>query len=486
MNRAGTRVAQLLIKDFPKANNIVILVGPGNNGGDGLVVAKQLFVYHQNRSSLNLTIVCPREGHSDLWKQKKAELIAAEGHRLQWISEAELVSFMKPSSHAQWDLLVDAAFGVGISRPLNSLWIQVLSQLRAQCQHSVAVDLPSGLDATTGHAYEGAPLCDRTYSMGRAKLGMVVGDGPRLCGRISCLAIGFSSLAEAELSPQIYFYGQQEALPDLPVADANSINKSTRGHLLVLAGSEGMEGAGALAATAAARMGAGYVTWARWPQPQGYMVPTPPSVLGAVLDPELEFLDRVKPPRAAVIGPGLGLSQQSRKLIKNIYNRFYDIPVVVDADALHLLKMEGLYPVPPQWILTPHSGELSKLLDVAIEDVNCHRLEILLTAQNKLGGTILLKGFRSLVSLPMGDVFVIGAGGPVLAKSGTGDVLAGMIGGLLSRGLEPGHALRLAAFLHGKAGDFYVKKWKNDFSLVASDMSDLLPRVLRGMYGSKI
>lgn len=238
---------------------------------------------------------------------------------------------------------------------------------------------------------------------------------------------------------------------------------------------------------AGARMGAGYVIWARWPHSEsaadlGALLAKAPHLLTARLDVELNFLATLKEPRAVVIGPGLGINVSSRRLLRTVYQRFRDLPVVVDADALHLLKLENLYPVPETWILTPHTGEVAKLLGESVERVNADRLQAVLKAQRQLGGTVLLKGYRSLVMTPKGEVVVIGSGGPVLSKAGTGDVLAGMIGGALAMGLNSRDATILSAYLHGRAGDLFARRWKNDFTMVATDLPEAIPHVLKRLY----
>lgn len=484
MNRAGQKAARQLRFDYPQAQSILLLIGPGNNGGDGLVTAKEFCCYGP------VTIICPQEGHSELWHKKKTELFKVSeqsSFELEWVSAETLTEFMDSHAEQRWPLGIDAAFGVGLARPLSNLWMSVLKFVRERSDALVAVDIPSGLNGSSGLAFPGTVRVDRTYTMGFAKLGLLIGDGPSLSGKIKVLKIGFSKSAEAELQPVIHFCGEPEAVALLPSPSSWKSNKSDRGQLLVIAGSAGMDGAGALASMAGARMGAGYVTWARWPHSEssadlGALLAKAPHLLTARLDGELNFLATIKAPRAVVIGPGLGINESSRQLLRAVYQRFRDLPVVVDADALHLLKLENLYPVPAAWILTPHTGELAKLLGESIDSINADRLQAVVKAQQHLGGTVLLKGYRSLVMTPKGEVVVIGSGGPVLGKAGSGDVLAGMIGGALAMGLPSREAVILSAYLHGRAGDLFARRWKNDFTMVATDLPEAIPYVLKGLY----
>lgn len=476
MDRAGEEIFTRIVAEFLNLESVLVLVGPGNNGGDGLVIARSLA-----EKKLKVLVVAPHEGTSELWIKKKNQLLETHSD-LEWVNGNDLATFFENHKSAKWSLLIDAAFGVGLGRPLSALWVSTLSFLGERTLFKVAVDIPSGLNATTGLRGDGVLTFDRTYTLGLAKLGLVVGDGPSVCGRISVLDIGFSDQAMGELNLKIFYFGIRDAVRALPEASDWALNKSVRGNLLIIAGSPGMEGAGALASLAGARMGAGYVTWARWPEKD---LPTPEVILSAVLDEGFRFLDSMKPPSAVVVGPGLGINERSQRLIRNVYEQFRDISVVVDADALHLLKMEGLYPVPKNWILTPHAGELARILGVSVAEINNNRLMAVLKAQKELGGTVLLKGYRSLVADGAGRVVVIGSGGPVLGKAGTGDVLAGMVGGCLAMGMSPEAGLLLSSFIHGRAGDLFAKKWKNDFSMIASDLIDMIPKVLRGLYGKK-
>lgn len=483
MERAGILTVKNLRRDFPIIKKIIVVVGPGNNGGDGLVMARELL--KGRGSDFQLLVVCPEEGASALWKKKKDELLQV-APSVSWLGMEDVDFLIERAVLGQWDLLIDAGFGVGLSRSLNPFWQKVLSFFSQHSKHRIAVDIPSGLNATTGLASAGTLTAHITYTFGFAKLGMLIGDGPSSCGKIKVLNIGFSKEAAASLEPTISFFGRAEALTDLPPKASWQSHKSTRGHLLVLAGSEGMEGAGALAAQAGARMGAGYVTWARWPQSAGYKVSVPPHIMTTVLDADLRFMTAIKAPTAVVIGPGLGINEQSRRLIKNIHKHWSHLPVVVDADALHLLKIEKLYPAPPHWILTPHSGELARLLETKVDQVEANRLEALLAAHKQLGGCVLLKGYRTLVVDSNGVVQVIGSGGPALAKAGSGDVLAGMLGGALAMGAPLHRALCLTPYLHGRIGDAYVQRWQNDFTLVASDLPEWIPHVLKSLYVKKI
>ncbi len=487
MNKAGAHIAEAIAKDFPDVMKIAVLVGPGNNGGDGLVIAKHLInllKLNQIKPHGSLTIICPKQGATKLWQQKKSELLKASHTVWHWTDGAEFNSMKKSS----WDLVIDAVFGVGFRSELEPHWKNLFFYFKKKSVVKVSVDIPSGLQGTTGIAAEGTFKANKTYTVGCPKVGMVTGDGPAYCGKIKIIDIGFSQQALMEFKPSLQYFGKSQARRLLPKKSSWKINKSHRGHLLVIAGSVGMTGAGAMVSLAGARMGAGYVTWAQWEEAETselnlseQNLPWLTAVLlTAKLDEKGEFLNSIKPPTAIVIGPGLGKSEQSQKLIKLIYKKYSRLPVVVDADAIHLIKDLNLK-IPSSWVLTPHGGELGALMNVSSVEISNNRLQFLMQAQQQWGGIILLKGHRSIVADPLGRVTVIGSGDPALAKAGTGDVLAGLIGGLMAMGLEPITAVCLAGYIHGKAGEYFSRKWKNDFSLIATDIIQLLPSVIKSI-----
>lgn len=491
MNRAGKEISHMILNDFPTQDTFLVLVGPGNNGGDGFVIAKELLM--QNKAVI---VFCLQEGTSPLWTQKKKELEGIHKN-IQWINCQNQKHYERLKGLSRNTLVIDAIFGVGLNKDLSRS-LQKTLKLFTSYSKVIAVDIPSGLNATTGKASPGTLQALITYTVGSPKLGMIIGDGPMLCGKIKIVNIGFATDAYQELSPKIFFYGKKQARKSLPSFASWKINKSHRGHLLVIGGSPGMEGAAVLAALAGARMGAGYVTMAKWPSAQhinyaasysqigkrkNIEANLSPVILNATIDKNLNFLNAIKSPTSIVIGPGLGRDKKSNQLFKKILEKFSEIPVVVDADAIHALadlkaEKKLIRCLPLNWVLTPHSGELSYLLQSISVNINKTKLESALCAQKIFGGNILLKGYRSLVADNQDRVFVIGSGGPSLAKAGTGDVLSGMIGGLLAMGVNSLEATCLAAYLHGYAGDYFKYKYKNDFSLIATDIINFIPEII--------
>ena len=242
--------------------------------------------------------------------------------------------------------------------------------------------------------------------------------------------------------------------------------------MLVLAGREGFWGAGRLCSVSAYRMGCGYVTWAGGEGSHHPPLESAPDVLTGTLSDKNLFAGKT----AVAIGPGLGTGKQTKELLLAL--KKINQPVVVDADALTVLERENLFPLPENWILTPHSGELGRLFGLKGEAVDQDRCSYAMKASQKTGCMVLLKGFHSVLALP-DKCWIIAAGNAALAKAGTGDVLTGFIGALLARSLSPFAAAAVGAFVHGRLADNWVHSGKDADTLMAQDLKELLPETLQ-------
>lgn len=256
----------------------------------------------------------------------------------------------------------------------------------------------------------------------------------------------------------------------LPKRDLTS-NKTTFGNVAIAAGHAGFWGAGVLATEAAFRIGAGYVTWASTTPPMEELKNHP-----EVLTASLEEIARNPKVQAYVVGPGLGVGGETLTLIQKLLKR--SEPVLLDADALTTIAQAKTAPLPYNWILTPHAGEMSRLLGVSAEEIERDRFAAVATAQKKYGCVVLLKGHHTLVANRK-TCQIITSGNPALAKAGTGDVLSGFIGGLLAQGLSSIKAASLGAYIHGAIADEWVSEGHDVASLVASDLIRRLPEYLR-------
>ena len=414
MERAGRAVADAVLRRYPEARRVAAVCGNGANGGDG-------------RIALRLLAEAGRETSED---------------------------------PAGADVVIDALFGTGFHGAPRGDAAREIERINAAGAPVVAVDLPSGVDASTG-VVEGAVVsADATVTMHGPKVGLAVAPGRFHAGEVEVADIG---LDPGETEHRLVTEDVLQLVPRKRDGDT----KYSAGSVLVVGGSPGMTGAVCLAAEAAFRADAGYVA-----------VATAASSLHVV---EARLLEAVKAPldqvdelaqRAATvaIGPGLGRGDEARALVRRLLAEL-SVPVVVDADALFELE-------PAEWpaprVLTPHAGELGHLLGKETDWVDAHRLEAVHWAVDRYRCIVLLKGADTLVGAPGEGVLVSTSGTPALATAGTGDVLTGVVASFLAKGMEPRLAAAAAAFAHGRAAEFVP----HQRGVVASDVIAALPQTL--------
>lgn len=432
MERAGSAVAELVIERFP--GRVAVVCGAGNNGGDGRVCARVL-------------------------RERGREVALVEGF-------GEL---------GGPDVVVDALLGIGLRDAPREDVARMIARINGAGVPVVAVDVPSGVNASTGEVPGAAVEASVTVSFGAAKLGLAVSPGHLHAGSVEVAPIGLATGAHE------HALASAGILAELPRKDARS-TKYRAGAVLVVGGSPGLSGAPMLSALAALRADAGYVTLA---VPAGILPVVEARVLEAVkrglpedgagriapraLDALLEAAERA---HALALGPGLGRSEGTRELVRLLLETV-PVPVVLDADALHGLEpFERSGPV----VLTPHAGELASLLGERVEEVEAHRLAAVRRAASRFGAVVLLKGADTLVAAPRQGVIVAAYGRPSLATAGSGDVLTGVLAAFLAKGLEPRRAAAAAAVCHGLASRLVEPQ----AGLVASD---LLPAIRRALSG---
>lgn len=470
MESAGSLAARELDQSyFPELSRglLSVICGPGNNGGDGLVLARHL--HSAGHRHLLVFLMAPETARSDLFKVqlKRVEL---QGIRIvDLLKTPEKIEQLRSS-----EVIVDALFGIGLSRPITGEFVKLVDLMNSATAPVVSLDCPSGLNCDTGVAEGAVVQAAMTLTFGLAKPGFFVADGPSHIGKLRVLPIGFPYECLRENATTHFSFSEKLARRYLPVRKDRS-NKSNYGHLLVIAGHEGMWGAGVLASTSAYRMGAGYVTWASWKAPSDQIKEIPEVLTASVF----EALEKNKY-TAVVVGPGLGVSAETAKIIEILKTK--SIPVVVDADAITVCAQNKLWPLPTNWVLTPHSKELSRILDCEVDAIEKDRFRFAQQASEKTGAHVLLKGYRTVLA-DTERILIIPAGNSALAKAGTGDVLSGMIGGLLAQGLETVQAVATAAYIHGRVSDEFVRVGNSKGSLSASDIKDHLPELMGRLQG---
>lgn len=465
MENAGQKMAIAFVKKYkPQATDkVLVICGRGHNGGDGFVFARELQQSHLCQVKV-LFFAGPHT--SELWKKVK-EKCEITGVEMAQVDSQEGVQQL-----INWaDYIADAIYGVGLNRAIEGEEFQLIDLINRAKKIVIAIDMPSGLDAEKGIPLGIAVRSDLTMTCGVAKPGLFLQEGPSYAKRVQVIDIGFPQVLVQKICQRFFYIGLNAATRMLPRRSATA-NKSNFGHLLVIAGSAGMGGAAILTATAAARMGCGYVT-----------VCSNDHEIKKLLPPDFLFLklqdfykSDLKKYSAVAVGPGLGQKSETKKIIKYLYKK-HD-RVIVDADALTVCARENLWPLPGNWLLTPHAGEMARILNCSAKEIEQSRLESVQRASALCRCHILLKGFRTIVQANNRS-YLIGAGNVALAKAGSGDVLTGFIASLVAQGLAVDRAAVLGAWLHGHIADEWKRKGYSDRTMMASDLVGEISRMLR-------
>ena len=482
MEAAGSRAAldieQSFLPELRSGRGIAVVCGPGGNGGDGLVVARQLA--SAGLRAVTVILIAPEDKRGSVFRAQ-LERVRRQGIE---IIDGESDPALVATALAKAALIVDAVLGIGGRGEVVGSYRAAIESINRARAPVVSLDLPSGLDVDTGLVLGCAVKAERTLSFGVAKRGFFMAEGPSCVGRLRVLSIGFPRVLVKEIANDCFLFTDRHARKILPKRAARS-HKSNHGHALILAGSPGLLGAGVLAATSAYRVGAGYATLASIGAEQGSAIAgLAPEVLTASATDEKLWR---KSWSAIAVGPGLGTGDETETILKKLISA-KATRVVVDADAITVAARARLFPLPPTWVLTPHAGELARILNskssegAEVEEIEADRFKALERATSIAGCIVLFKGFRTLV----GDgakTWIIHSGNSALAKAGTGDVLTGMIAGLIAQGLEPMRATLAAAYLHGRVADEWVGAAKSRSSLVASDLGEILPGLMARLAG---
>ena len=485
MENAGLAVARQVsarVERLPGAR-VVILVGPGNNGGDGLVIAR-----HLRQWGMSVTAcLCGQRPTPD----PKLDAARVEGVEIVETStdpELSRLGQLLGSCH----LVVDAILGTGRSRPIRAPLQGILERLAAaridrNDLDLLAVDLPTGLDCDTARVDPACVAADVTVALGYAKPGHLEFPGADFTGSLEVVDIGIPEALDSDINVTVMTRGWARTV--LPRRPANS-HKGTFGRTMMVVGSRNFPGAAWLAATAATRTGAGLVTIAIAQSLipvlaasliEPTFLPLPESEPGLPAPQATEtVLDSLHNYNALLIGCGLGQAAQTRSMVTEILFSNHSLPAtVVDADGLNALS--GIDDWPLRWqeygILTPHAGEMSRLGGAS---TGATRLDLSRQCTARWNKTIVFKGAHSVVAHPDGAAMLSPYANPGLATAGTGDVLAGIIAGLVSQGLPPDQAAALGVYLHGAAGDV-VRAALGDTGMIASDLLPVIPRVIAGL-----
>lgn len=435
MARAGQAAFALLRSRWPQATDITVVAGTGNNGGDGFVVAELA-----RQAGLTVRVLQLGDpAHIQGDARQHARVFSESGG--QW-GAFDGVS-------RRTDVIVDALFGTGLSRPVTGAYADAIAAINRARAPVLALDVPSGLQADTGVVQGCAVQAAATVSFVGLKVGLCTGDGPSCCGDLfyDALAVPAQLFARQIHAARRLDWAKQ---CELLGPRARSAHKGHFGHVLVIGGDSGFGGAARLAAEATARAGAGLISLATRPAHVPAVIAACPEVMAHGLDQPRDVASLLKRATVIAVGPGLGREDWGRELWAAACDS--GKPLVVDADALNLLAAD-----PQQrdhWILTPHPGEAARLLRCSVAEVQADRLAAADALVQRFGGTVVLKGAGSVVaSASARPPAICTDGNPGMASGGMGDVLTGLVAGLWAQGLSREDAAEMGVCLHGAAGD---------------------------------
>lgn len=488
MERAGSGAAAVLLDRFPhvRKHGVVVVAGKGNNGGDGLVVARAL-----KKKRVRVEVILAAAAR-DVRGDAKVKLHAwrRAGGKVQTVTADALGPLARALDRA--GCVVDALFGTGLAGEIAGLPAEVIAMVNASGLPTVALDIPSGLDSDRGVPLGIAIAAELTIAFAAPKIGTVVMPGARYAGDIAVVDIGIPDAVVAAVAPRTEAVTIDDAARLLRPRDPEA-HKGTHGHLAVIAGGLGKTGAAILAARAATRAGAGLVT-----------IGCPSSVLPIVAAGIVEAMTWPLPDdgagglsygdgaaaerlladkRAAAVGPGIGTGSDCEALVRALATA-RPLPLLLDADALTCLARIGAGQAPAPGaaplVLTPHPGEMSRLLGKDVATIQRDRLAAAREAAAVYDAVVVLKGARTVVAAPDGRAWINLSGNAGLAAGGTGDVLCGLVGSLLAQGYPAEEAAILGVFLHGYAADRIADR-QGSIGLVASDLPEELPSAMRDL-----
>ena len=497
MESAGRAAADIIAHHYgrmPDAS-VAVLCGKGNNGGDGLVIARELAA--RGAAVTVVLMASPAALRTDPARNLKLlqRLMdrSPAGDRITLHVFDTLAAFEEQMAATRPTLLIDALLGTGLTSDVRSPIREAVQWANQQAAPTVAIDVPTGLNSDTGAVLGNAITADRTITMAAYKAGLLVGKGATRAGAVEVVDIGIPTYAldDAAQAPGCARRTTDAAISALLPDRAPDAHKYSAGMALVVGGSGSYPGAPALSARAAGRIGAGYVMAATAAPARDQLAGTLPEIPTRPLPTNADGLqsdasfDALREPldkaRALCIGPGLGRAPGTERFVRDLLRRT-DQPAVIDADGLNALSghidqwsefSDG------RWILTPHAGEFRRLAgsDVSLDN----RIQTAATYAERWNSVLILKGMPSIVGCPDGSTYINGTGNPALATAGTGDVLAGFCAGLLAQGAPPAQAALAALHIGGAVADAYAAQ-RAARTMQALDLVHHLPSVLTERY----
>lgn len=477
MERAAMELASLIKQKKKKEDRILVVCGPGNNGADGVAAGRILFL-----QGYQVAILLPFDtnGCSD---QMKLQLTIANNLG---------ISIDNSNRLCEYNIIIDAFFGIGLSKPVLGIFSDIIEEINKGQQMVFSVDIPSGISADTGRVLNTAIKADYTVTFGYMKQGLILYPGADYAGEIILADIGFPDLALTYVGADTFYYTRED-LNKLPIRKRDG-HKGSFGRVLVIAGSEGMSGAAYLSAKACFKTGAGTVKILSSCKNRNIIQTMLPEALFASYDTDEDLSSIISWAQVIIIGPGLGLGKITDQLLDLVINQ-EDTPVIIDADGINMLakRLDSNYEalslekrlnvladiLPKNTVLTPHPMELSRLLRMDISEISDNIFDIAnQCSYNEL--VYVLKDARTIVA-GSGKKYINISGNDGMATAGSGDVLTGIIAGLIAQGMKAYDAACLAVYIHGLAGDEAAVRLGR-YSLTAEDIVGEISSVLLQQY----
>lgn len=466
MEHAAQACVQVLEDEKVDLSHVCVVCGSGNNGGDGFAIAR---ILQNNRYSVETFCV----GNPEHYTEETQEQM----HRLQECGGK--ITYGMPQEDS-YSVVIDAVFGVGLSRKVEGRYRQVIEQMNRMRGTKFAVDIPSGLSATTGCILGCAFKADYTVTFQLKKIGLELSQGRTMAGRVIVPDIGISTDSICEDQEIVRTAGKdiyRKMLPDRP----EDSNKGTYGRLLVIAGSKGMAGATYLNAHAAYMTGAGLVRIYTSSDNREILQTLLPEAIVTTYEEynKEELLSLLTWADSVCIGSGLGMSRLSEKILKTVIE-YVKVPCLIDADGLNLLAENKNYlnqMAERRFVITPHMKEMSRLTGTPVEELKADRIQILKDFISRYRITCVLKDSRTLIASEEKGIRMNLTGNSAMAKAGSGDVLAGVISGWMVQEKEAEDAAELGTYIHGLSGDL-AKFEKGVYSVMARDLIEYISKAL--------
>lgn len=458
MKRAGRAAYHFLLQHWREPSMITVFCGSGNNGGDGFILAA--LAAEQRRpvravqiGSVDKLTPTARQAW-DYARQAQVPVLTLDELRAE------------EASAPRAGVIVDALLGIGLNGDVRGAYREAIDYINAQQLPVLAIDLPSGLCADSGSVLGVVVRAQATITFIGVKRGLLTGQAPSYTGFLHFESLSLPAELMGRVGPCCERLDLSQLMALLPPRPRDS-HKGNFGHVLVLGGDHGMGGAVLMAAEAASRVGAGLVSVGTRAEHVGPLLSRRPELMPKSLDSIADLKPLLERAGVLVIGPGLGKSDWSRQLLSQALET--DLPLVLDADALNLVSKggRGLPSSRANWVLTPHPGEAARLLKITVAQVQADRFAAVKALQTRFGGAALLKGAGTLVA-DTDKLSLAAVGNPGMAVGGMGDVLSGIIGGLIAQGLSPIQAAQLGAVLHGSAADLAAEEGER--GMLATDL----------------